>query len=105
MCIRDRNNLANKIYIEQEQNLDNVLFKFCYNDATGNKSKPLFTITASSRNIVDENKNINLVNQASILLKETEKYNFSLSIDDTEELERLDITKEALKDYFSLIYE
>ncbi len=99
------NNLANKIYIEQEQNLDNVLFKFCYNDATGNKSKSLFTITASSRNIVDENKNINLVNQASILLKETEKYNFSLSIDDTEELERLDITKEALKDYFSLIYE
>ena len=99
------NNLANKIYIEQEQNLDNVLFKFYYNDATGDKSKLLFTITASSRNIVDENKNINLVNQTSILLKETEKYNFSLTIDDTEELEKLDITKEALKDYFSLIYE
>lgn len=99
------NNLANKIYIKQEQNIDSTSFKFCYNDFTENKPKPLFTITASSRNIVDENKNIKLVNQSSTLIKETEKYNFSLSIDDTKELERLNITKEALKDYFSLIYE
>lgn len=99
------NNLANKIYIKQEQNIDSTSFKFCYNDFTENKPKPLFTITASSKNIVDENKNIKLVNQSSIIIKETEKYNYSLSIDDTKELERLNITKEALKDYFSLIYE
>lgn len=99
------NNLANKIYIKQEQNIDSTSFKFCYNDFTENKPKPLFTITASSKNIVDENKNIKIVNQSSIIIKETEKYNYSLSIDDTKELERLNITKEALKDYFSLIYE
>ena len=101
-----QNNLANKIYVEQETNSDNVIFKFNYYDEKEKGSKTLFTITAHSKNIVvDESKNINLQNQVGISLKETDKYNFILTIVDTEQLNRLDLTVESLKEYFSLIYE
>ena len=101
-----QNNLANKIYVEQETNSDNVIFKFNYYDEKEKGSKTLFTITAHSKNIVvDESKNINLQNQVGISLKETDKYNFILTIVDTDQLNRLDLTVESLKEYFSLIYE
>ena len=101
-----QNNLANKIYVEQETNSVNVIFKFNYYDEKEKGSKTLFTITAHSKNIVvDESKNINLQNQVGISLKETDKYNFILTIVDTEQLNRLDLTVESLKEYFSLIYE
>lgn len=100
-----QNNLANKIYVEQETNSDNVIFKFNYYDEKEKGSKTLFTITAHSKNIVvDESKNINLQNQVGTTLKETDKYNFILTIVDTDQLNRLDLTVESLKDYFSLIY-
>lgn len=99
------NNLANKIYIEQEYNNDNILFKFYYNDTMGKDSKNLFTIIVSSKTIVDESKTISLGNQVSANLEETDKYTFGLTIDDKDELEKLDITIDALRDYFSLIYE
>lgn len=101
-----QNNLANKIYVEQETNSDNVIFKFNYYDEKEKGSKTLFTITAHSKNIVvDESKNINLQNQVGTTLKETDKYNFILTIVDTDQLNRLDLTVESLKEYFSLIYE
>lgn len=99
------NNLANKIYIEQQYSSDNTLFKFYYYDDLGSNPKNLFTIIVSSKAIVDESKNVNLVTQASGALKETEKYSFGLVIDDKDELEKLDITIDVLRDYFSLIYE
>ncbi len=99
------NNLANKIYIEQQYSSDNTLFKFYYYDNLDSNPKNLFTIIVSSKAIVDESKNVNLVTQASGALKETEKYSFGLVIDDKDELEKLDITIDVLRDYFSLIYE
>ena len=39
------------------------------------------------------------------LLKETENYNFILIIEDPDEINKLNLTIESLRNYFSLIYE
>lgn len=100
------NNLANKINVEQDYNADNnVVFKFYYNDSETKSYKNIFTIATAPKNIVDDTKNVNLSTTASIILKETEKYNFILIIEDPNEFNKLNLTTEALRDYFSLIYE
>lgn len=102
------NRLANKIYIKQEYDLENnnALFKFYTYDLDGVNSKNIFTITtASTVNLIEDTKGINLASKGDILLKETEKYNFFLTINDNEELKKLNITIEEFRNYFSLIYE
>ncbi|MGL5692554.1 MAG: hypothetical protein ACRCXA_00630, partial [Peptostreptococcaceae bacterium] len=101
------NNLANKIYIKQEYNLENnnVVFKFYSYDMDGISSKNIFTITASTISLIDDSKGLSLASKGDVLLKETEKYNFFLTINNIDELEKLDISIETFRDYFSLIYE
>jgi len=100
------NNLVNKINVEQDYSLDNnPLFKFYYNDSNTKSYKNIFTITTSPKNIVDDGKNVNLSTTSSIILKEAENYNFILIIEDPDEINKLNLTIESLRDYFSLIYE
>ncbi|RDY24244.1 hypothetical protein CHF27_003960 [Romboutsia maritimum] len=97
------NNLVNKLYVEQEYPGENILFKFIYYDTLNSESKELFTICAINKSAIDENKNMS--NKTGVKLNETEDYIFSLYTKNTEELKKLNITVETLKDYFSLIYE
>ena len=53
------NNLVNKIYSEQDYQGENAIFRFYYHDLEENNPKKLFTIAVSTKNIVDEDKNIN----------------------------------------------
>lgn len=100
------NNLVNKINVEQDYSLDNnALFKFYYNDSDTKSYKNIFTIATSPKSIVDDGKNVNLSTTSSIILKETENYNFILVIEDPDEINKLNLTIESLRDYFSLIYE
>lgn len=96
------NNLVDKINIQQENNGENVSFNFNYYDNITMEPKNLFTISAMEKVIADDSKNI--ANKTGIALGETENHSFILYLNDLEELEKLDITSEALVEYFSLIY-
>ncbi|MDK2586674.1 hypothetical protein QOZ83_12480 [Romboutsia sedimentorum] len=98
------NNLANKIYVQQApQNKGNeVPFKFYYYDVVSVESKNLFTISVINKNLIEDKKNSSTAN--GIVLKETDEYNFVLYQDDLEELKKLKINTEALRENFSLIY-
>ncbi len=96
------NNLVNKIYSEQEYQGENTLFKFYYNDSVENKPKNIFTIIVSPKLVSDEGKNI--TNKPSIILSENYDNTFILQKNNEKLLETLNITTEALMDYFSLIY-
>ncbi|MGL6107228.1 hypothetical protein [Romboutsia sp.] len=95
------NELVGKFYIEQEYSGEHILFKFFYYD-TESKPKNIFTISAVPKNIVEDNKNMN--NQSGLMLGETYDYTFNLYKNNAKKLEELNITVEALKEYFSLIY-
>ncbi|MDK2564120.1 VCBS repeat-containing protein [Romboutsia sedimentorum] len=98
------NNLANKIDVQQApQNKGNeVLFKFYYYDVVSGESKNLFTISVINKKLIEDKKNSSTSN--GILLKETDEYNFVLYQDDLQELKKLKINTEALRENFSLIY-
>lgn len=97
------NNLVNKIIIEPEYSNDNVLFKFYYYDIVNGKPKKLFTISAENKVVADDSKATGT--KTNIVLEETEDYRFVLYPNNIKEMERLDITNSALREYFSLIYE
>jgi hypothetical protein len=97
------NNLINNISIEQEYNGDDVLFKFYYYNAVNFKNKNLFTISVVSKNLVDDKKNALSTN--NIILGETGEHSFILYQNDVEELKKLKINTDALREYFSLIYD
>lgn len=98
------NILANKIDVQQApQNKGNeVLFKFYYYDVVSGESKNLFTISVINKKLIEDKKNSSTSN--GILLKETDEYNFVLYQDDLQELKKLKINTEALRENFSLIY-
>lgn len=97
------NNLVNKIIIEPEYSNDNVLFKFYYYDIVNGKPKKLFTISAENKVVADDSKGTGT--KTTTVLEETEDYRFVLYPNNIKEMERLDITNSALREYFSLIYE
>ena len=94
--------LVNKIEVEQEYQTDIEMYKFNYYNSIDIEPIQLFTISAVKKKMTEENKN--LPNQTNILLSENENYTFLLTINDPEELNRLNIKKEKLSDYFSLIF-
>lgn len=96
------NNLVNKIYSEQDYEGENILFKFYYHDSVENEPKNIFTIIVSPKLVADEGKNIN--NKTFIILAENYDNTFILQENDEELLNTLNITTEALIEYFSLIY-
>ncbi|GAA0236340.1 hypothetical protein [Metaclostridioides mangenotii] len=101
------NNLSGKVIVEEEltngKNQKSSVFKFYYYDVVDSDRKNLFNIIVESKS-KDEKKNSNTHNPIS--LKETEDYNYILNINNVEEIAKLDLTAEAIKDYyFSLIYE
>ncbi len=98
------NNLANKIDVQQApQNKGNeVLFKFYYYDVVNVERKNLFTISVINNNLIEDKKDSSNAN--GMILKETDEYNFVLYQDDLEELKKLKINTEALRENFSLIY-
>lgn len=96
------NELVNKIYCEQDYQGENALFKFYYHDLVENEPKNIFTIVVSPKTITEEAKNIS--NNTPIVLGENYDNTFILQKDDIDMLDKLNITTEALIDYFSLIY-
>ena len=96
------NNLVNKIYSEQEYQGENTLFKFYYHDSVENEPKNIFTIIVSPKPVADEGKNI--TNKSSMILAENYDNTFILQKNNEELLKALNITTEALMEYFSLIY-
>ena len=96
------NNLMNKFYIDQEYNGENVTFKYYYYDLITSEAKNIFTINVTPKSVGEDSKNLNNAN--GILLGESYDYTFILYQNDIEQLEKLSITTEALKEYFSLIY-
>lgn len=96
------NELVNKIYCEQDYQGENALFKFYYHDLVENEPKNIFTIVVSPKTITEEAKNIS--NNTPIVLGENYDNTFILQKDDIDMLDKLNITTEALMDYFSLIY-
>ena len=95
-------NLVNKIYSEQEYQGENTLFKFYYHDSVENEPKNIFTIIVSPKPVADEGKNI--TNKSSMILAENYDNTFILQKNNEELLKALNITTEALMEYFSLIY-
>lgn len=93
--------LVGKFYVEQEYSGEHILFKFFYYN-TESKPTNIFTISAAPKNMVEDSKNLS--NQNGLALGETYDYTFSLYKNDSKKLEELNITVEALKEYFSLIY-
>ena len=96
------NNLVNKIYSEQEYQGENTLFKFYYHDSVENEPKNIFNIIVSPKPVADEGKNI--TNKSSMILAENYDNTFILQKNNEELLKTLNITTEALMEYFSLIY-
>ena len=96
------NELVNKIYCEQDYQGENALFKFYYHDLVENEPKNIFTIVVYPKTIAEEAKNIS--NNTPIVLGENYDNTFVLQKNDVAMLENLNITTEALIDYFSLIY-
>lgn len=96
------NKLVNKVDIVQEYKGNDVLFKFYYYDTVDVKLKNLFTISLVNKNLIDDKKNASSSN--GIILNETNEYSFILYQNDLEELKKLNINIEALREYFSLIY-
>lgn len=96
------NNLVNKIYSEQEYQGENALFKFYYHDSIENEPKNIFTIVVSQKTLAEDGKNI--TNKTPIILAENYDNTFTLQKNDEALLKTLNITTEALMDYFSLIY-
>lgn len=97
------NILMNNISIEQEYDGNNVLFKFYYYNTVNFKNKNLFTISVVSKNVVKDKKNALSTN--NIILGETDEHSFILYENDEKELKKLKINTEALREYFSLIYD
>ncbi|GAA0705079.1 lipoprotein [Paraclostridium ghonii] len=95
------NNLANKIYIEEEQNK----FDFMYYDAQNSERINLFTISKATKNNIDESKRVNPNNKnAGYMILETEKETYTLLVDNPDILKKLNITNETIKEWFSPIY-
>ncbi|MCC0637479.1 MULTISPECIES: hypothetical protein [unclassified Clostridioides] len=95
-----QNNLVDKIIVEQEFVGEKAVFKFYYFDYSERKN--LFNIIVESKNKLEDRKSANTQN--SIVLQESDEYTFLLTINDANEMDKLDITIDALKEYFSLIY-
>ncbi|MGL5348941.1 MAG: hypothetical protein ACRDA3_16440 [Peptostreptococcaceae bacterium] len=96
------NNLVNKFYVDQEESGEKAVFKFFYHDDITLQTKNLFTIHLTQKSLVDENKNLNTTN--GVVLAENYDYSFILYLNDVEQLDTLNITPDALKKYFSLMY-
>ena len=64
--------------------------------------KNIFTIIVSPKPVADEGKNI--TNKSSMILAENYDNTFILQKNNEELLKALNITTEALMEYFSLIY-
>ena len=94
--------MVNKIYCEQDYQGESALFKFYYHDSMENEPKNIFTIVVSPKIITDEGKNI--TNKTPIVLAENYDNTFVLQENDADLLNSLNITTEALMDYFSLVY-
>lgn len=99
------NNLSRKIIVEEEfsntKNLNYSVFKFYYYDVKDSERKNVFNIIVENKGKSDDKQ----ANANTITLKETEDYNYLLYINNKEETKKLALTEEAIKDYFSLIYE
>ena len=96
------NNLVNKIYSEQDNQGENDIFRFYYHDLEENNPKNIFTIVVSPKLVADEGKNI--TNKTNIILGENYDNTFILQKNDEKLLNDLNLTTEALMEYFSLIY-
>ncbi|MGL5328643.1 MAG: hypothetical protein ACRDD7_05195 [Peptostreptococcaceae bacterium] len=95
------NNLTN-INVKQEKLGNDILFKFYYYDIIDVKPKDIFTIGVVNKNILDDKKSGTSSN--ATLLAENQEYSFILYENDKEELKKLNLNAEILKEYFSLIY-
>lgn len=95
------NNIAKKLDVTQDIENKDTLFKFSYYDELKNL-KDLFSISVISKKSIDESKVITTSN--GIILNESLDNTFVLYINDIQEMEKLKITEESLKEYFSLIY-
>lgn len=96
------NILVNKLEVKEDYLSDNPLFKFYYYDTDKKKKVNLFTISLASKTIVDENKSI--VPQNGFILNENEENTYLLYIDNEEEMKKLKLNQEAIKEFFLLIY-
>lgn len=95
------NNIAKKLDVTQDIENKDTLFKFSYYDELSNL-KDLFSISVISKKSIDESKVMTTSN--GIILNESLDNTFVLYINDIQEMEKLKITEESLKEYFSLIY-
>lgn len=95
------NNLANKIYIDE--NFSEGKSEFMYYDIHQSEPIKLFTITKISKNKIDESKNQNTSNGGTIL-KENDSEMYVLVENSPKVLKDLNISKDAIKENFSLIY-
>lgn len=95
------NNIAKKLNVTQDIENKDTLFKFSYYDELNNL-KDLFSISVISKKSIDESKVMTTSN--GIILNESLDNTFVLYINDIQEMEKLKITEESLKEYFSLIY-
>ena len=96
------NNIAKKLDVTQDIENKDTLFKFSYYDSNTNQLIDLFSISVISKKSIDESKVMTTSN--GIILNESLDNTFVLYINDIQEMEKLKITEESLKEYFSLIY-
>ena len=101
------NTLQDKLYITQIYEGENVYFEFYYINKDLSKDR-LFTINALSKNnsqTPNKTEESKIVEGQSIFtLGESNNYMFTLTKNNEEKLKELNITSEALKGYFSIVY-
>lgn len=95
------NNLANQVYVEEDYN-DNKS-EFFYYDLRHTEPVKLFTISKVSKNKLDESKSPTTNNGGFIIL-ENDSESFILQVNSPKILKDLNISEEAIKEYFSVIY-
>ncbi|MEG2788416.1 MAG: hypothetical protein RR942_11440 [Romboutsia sp.] len=94
--------LENKLDIKEEFSDGNPLFKFYYYDTVKNKPIDLFTISLANKKILDESKSVGP--QSTIILNESTENVFILYINNENEMKKLNLSADSIREFFSLIY-
>lgn len=95
------NNLANQVYIEE--NYKDNKSEFFYYDLHHTEPVKLFTISKISKNKLDESKSPTTNNGGFIIL-ENDSESFILQVNSPKVFKDLNISEEAIKENFSVIY-
>ena len=96
------NNLANKLYIQNNIAGNSSDYIFYYYDENDKEPTKLFQIGVSQKNLVEDSKpNASM----ETILGETDNNYYQLTVNDKETFEKYDLTLDNMNEHFSIIYE